>query len=454
LELSTQKKHIAAFNKFILINHILDSFNHLGYFSRYGKIQRRRIIMSKKRLIEYAIIVFLVLPLVAFAETQGTQEIPGTQEIRETKEIQGTKGTKEIREHKVIKGDTLWGISKIELNDPLMWPAIWKENPNIANPRWIYPGQIIKIPLSLIQSDKKEEEALPKPETVSQEPATKEVTQEVKKEVQVIKHPLVNNNIIMGSGYIAETIPVIGQVCDCPPEQKVSDKTIAGVGQVDESPSGYTVHGNEDIVYVNVNSPAKVGDKFYVINVSEPVYHPITGAKVGYVITICGILEIVEVKNGDTMAKVTKSFREINQGDILDTYYDIKSPMTTGDFRRPDINGMIVASADTTMIKAMSDIVYIDRGCKDGVEAGDMFKTLAVDTHAVTNGTIQVISCKDHTATAIIQNSIAPIVPGNIFAKLEKIEKKADAAVKKDQPAGVKENTTGAENSAAKEAVN
>jgi len=362
--------------------------------------------MSKKRAIEYAIIVFLLLPLITFAETQ------------------------EIKEHKVIKGDTLWGISKIELNDPFMWPAIWKENPDIANPRWIYPGQIIKVPISLIQSDKKEEGSLPKPETLSQEPVTKEVTQEVKKEVHVIKHPLVNYSLIMASGYIAETIPVIGQVCVCPSEQKVSDKTIAVAGQVDDSSSGMTLYGNEDIVYVNVNNPVKIGDKFYVIKVSEPVYHPITGTQIGYVITISGIAEIVEVKGGDTMAKITKCFGEITQGDILDTYYDIKTPMTTGDFRSPDINGMIVAAAVQTPSHSTLDIVYIDKGSKDGIEVGDMFKTLAVDAHAVPNGTIQVISCRDHTATAIIQNSIAPISSGNIFTKLEKNVKQADTAVK------------------------
>jgi hypothetical protein len=66
----------------------------------------------------------------------------------------------------------------------------------------------------------------------------------------------------------------------------------------------------------------------------------------------------------------------------------------------------------------MLDIIYIDKGCKDGIEAGDMFRTIAVDAHAIPNGVIQVINCKDHTATAIIKSSRAPISPGNIFATL------------------------------------
>jgi hypothetical protein len=90
--------------------------------------------MPKTRIIKYAFIVFLLLPLITFAETQ------------------------EIKEYKVIKGDTLWDITKKELNDPFLWSKVWKENPRIANPDLIYPDQMIKIPLYLIQEEKREEE--------------------------------------------------------------------------------------------------------------------------------------------------------------------------------------------------------------------------------------------------------------------------------------------------------
>jgi hypothetical protein len=43
-----------------------------------------------------------------------------------------------------------------------MWPRIWKENSWIANPHWIYPDQMIKIPLYLIQEEKREEKVTPK----------------------------------------------------------------------------------------------------------------------------------------------------------------------------------------------------------------------------------------------------------------------------------------------------
>ena len=43
----------------------------------------------------------------------------------------------------VVRGDTLWDISERFLNDPWVWPKLWKVNPQIRNPDLIYPGDTI-----------------------------------------------------------------------------------------------------------------------------------------------------------------------------------------------------------------------------------------------------------------------------------------------------------------------
>src|SRR5262249_45339798 len=49
------------------------------------------------------------------------------------------------RIHTVVKGDTLWAISNMYLATPWVWPSIWKDNGDIANPHRIYPGDRIWI---------------------------------------------------------------------------------------------------------------------------------------------------------------------------------------------------------------------------------------------------------------------------------------------------------------------
>ena len=45
----------------------------------------------------------------------------------------------------VKKGDTLWDISAMYLNEPWLWPQLWQMNPQIDNPHLIYPGDTLTL---------------------------------------------------------------------------------------------------------------------------------------------------------------------------------------------------------------------------------------------------------------------------------------------------------------------
>ena len=54
---------------------------------------------------------------------------------------QGRKG----RLHTVVGGDTLWDLSAAYLGTPWVWPSVWIDNDDIANPHLIVPGDRIWI---------------------------------------------------------------------------------------------------------------------------------------------------------------------------------------------------------------------------------------------------------------------------------------------------------------------
>jgi hypothetical protein len=45
----------------------------------------------------------------------------------------------------VKKGDTLWDISALYLNEPWLWPQLWQMNPQIDNPHLIFPGDTLTL---------------------------------------------------------------------------------------------------------------------------------------------------------------------------------------------------------------------------------------------------------------------------------------------------------------------
>jgi nucleoid-associated protein YgaU len=52
-----------------------------------------------------------------------------------------------VRQHRVVPGDTLWGIAARYLGSGPRWPEIFNLNSAIIrNPHWIFPGQVFKIP--------------------------------------------------------------------------------------------------------------------------------------------------------------------------------------------------------------------------------------------------------------------------------------------------------------------
>jgi hypothetical protein len=311
----------------------------------------------------------------------------------------------EYVDYTVKKGDTLWSITKTHLEDAFQWPLVWRENLRINNPDLIYPGQVIRVPIRALgpgierprPTAELPVEAGPE-ETAVDVSVTGPVFEDTAEEEEIDKasyyglrrlmpseaKEVTSREIILESGYIAWEQP--------------------DAGRITGSPRGRKQFGQFDDIYVKTTRPAVPGNKYYVVRSHEnkKVKHPITGEKIGYLWRVLGIIEVQETGTKRLKAKVIESFDALILGDRLDYYYEVVPPIQTGEPRKPQVTGHVVASKYMRGISGQFDIVFIDKGIEDGLKAGDVLMTLLKGTDDRRNATIQIVNLRRATSLALV----------------------------------------------------
>src|SRR5688572_24969299 len=101
--------------------------------------------MPFKSLVLVAVMALVTAPVFA-EEEEAEEEAPaaedaaGAEAAAKVAAPGAEPGARAEGVYEVKEGDTLWDITKKELQNPWYWPKVWADNPDITNPNWIYPG--------------------------------------------------------------------------------------------------------------------------------------------------------------------------------------------------------------------------------------------------------------------------------------------------------------------------
>jgi hypothetical protein len=241
----------------------------------------------------------------------------------------------------VRKGDTLWDISFYYFNDPWQWPKVWSYNPQITNPHWIYPGDLVRLlPRGMFAAQ---------PEGAKEPEATPGET----KPIDRLPAPAQRSNV-----GIKQTAFV---------EKSDLDKSLVVDGSVDEK----DLLSIGDSIYLSYspNNPPKIGQRYSVYQPDSAVKSG--GKEQGSYVRVLGTVEVVSVKQ-DKKARgvITEANQEIERGarvgPLLKTFKNVP-PVPA----KVDAQGNIVAMLKHDQLIGQGEVVFIDLGKGSGVEVGN-----------------------------------------------------------------------------------
>lgn len=251
----------------------------------------------------------------------------------------------------VKKGDTLWDISGIFLNQPWLWPKLWRLNPEINNPHLIYPGDELRLVF--------DEQG--QPMLVKGKPELKwspKIRAQLKDQNPVSTLPL---NVI--APYISyDSVKTLSE--------------LEGLPYVIGSDEGYK--SSIDGFKVYVNSDLVVGQSYGVYHKGDAIIDPGTAENLGFNIKLVGTGKAVQSGNMSmkqpSTIYVDGAKREIRSGAFViplnngQQYPSVFTMQAAG----KNTEGLIVSSVSKLREFAKFDVVMINKGERQAVQVGDV----------------------------------------------------------------------------------
>ncbi|MBO1273128.1 LysM peptidoglycan-binding domain-containing protein [Shewanella sp. 4t3-1-2LB] len=243
----------------------------------------------------------------------------------------------------VKKGDTLWDISAMFLNDPWRWPKLWGANPQIANPHLIFPGD--RLTLVFIDGE---------PRLVNKPFIHNSPEGRIKSKSDAI--PLIDLALI-------EPYLVQNRIVD--PEWLQQQPMVLG----GESPSRH--HVADNIIYIRGNLPE--GTKLGIYQPGRQFEDDSSGESLGQEAILTATGRVIE--SGDiSKVLLLNNFRETIAGFRA---FSLEDDAFMSAYLMPHAGTVagakVLASEKDIREMGKFDIAYINRGSKDGVEAGQVF---------------------------------------------------------------------------------
>lgn len=338
------------------------------------------------------------------------------------------------RLHTVTRGDTLWDLSAAYLGTPWVWPSVWTDNHDIANPHLIRPGDRIWITaneMRVVSDDEADaflERLLDAPAAAETDMAAEEMPEEPAPQAE---EEIVPEESVLAvapePSHVGRQITVSARAA----MGFVTAEQLSGASSIVDSPSERTYLTAGDMAYLGFGEgDTKVGDRFTVFEVIQDVRDVGSNRIIGHHVDVLGWVEVRELTGDTSIGEIRMSYSEIRRGARIMTRPDVGRHVTV--MRTPEANeGQIVFLPSLKTVMADGDYVYLNRGELDGLEVGSELEVYNrggifndvprdVDVQAPDHkvATLVVVTLEPQTAVAFVLNSSRELEVGDTVRPL------------------------------------
>lgn len=247
----------------------------------------------------------------------------------------------------IKKGDTLWDLSNKFYNSTWDWPGLWEMNDEIKNPHWIYPGRKIRIFL-------KEGATLP-PKIVTVTKTEKPVEIDTSFSYSQMDHVAF-----------------------------IKKQAQTSFGSVIKEKEDNIMMSTGDVIFIEPSKSGTLipGERYHIFT-TETVNQAEIGFS-GIKHRIKAQIEVLDHRTTYVKALITRSFSDVQKGDMVMTYYQ-RDPVVTVDEAPDPVNARLICSENDNLMINDGAIAFIDLG-RDQVKPGQIYTVLKKNQYSETTG--------------------------------------------------------------------
>jgi hypothetical protein len=257
----------------------------------------------------------------------------------------GAAEDKNIIEHEtgfyytVQKGDTLWDLSQKFSDSAWLWPEMWKENSQIANPHRIYPGERIRL-YRRTGAQKLTEKKTGAPLAVTPPP-----TEQI----------YYNYAALDRVGFIRK-------------------EPLAAHGAIFKVQEKREMISVDDVVYIRPENDfvLATGKRYTIYRPMDPIKDRYSNEYIGIQYLLTGVVEITQMQPRYAIGTVVEAYRPIEVEDRL-MPYNRRLPKVPIKESPKGLQGQVIEAEEHNRLIGEHMIAFINKGKKDGVQPGQFY---------------------------------------------------------------------------------